>query len=136
MEPPTRYIDGNSPVITVNMKPQLLLMAALVVSATAQRSYSESDGQEVLRSGDLTMNVRVSKDEYAHLRVWWQLDNNSFTKIEDNFTAPQQTLILDNTTYSDLQFRLFESNREDWPIVLLSFEETGFTVSSAEGYLA
>ncbi|XP_071541376.1 uncharacterized protein [Panulirus ornatus] len=136
MEPPTRYIDGNSPVITVNMKPQLLLMAALVVSATAQRKYIRSDGQEVLRSGDLTMNVRVSKDEYAHLRVWWQLDNNSFTEIEDNFTAPQRTLRLDDKTYSDLQFRLFESNREDWPIVLLSFEETGFTVSSAEGYLA
>ncbi|XP_071540876.1 uncharacterized protein [Panulirus ornatus] len=119
------------------MKPQLLLMATLVVSATAQRMYIKSDGQEVLRSGDLTMNVRVSKDEYAHLRVWWQLDNNSFTEIEDNFTAPQRTLRLDdNTTYSDLQFRLFESNREDWPIMLLRYEDTGFNVSSAEGYLA
>ncbi|XP_071540871.1 uncharacterized protein [Panulirus ornatus] len=115
------------------MKPQLLLMATLVVSATAQRMYIKSDGQEVLRSGDLTMNVRVSKDEYAHLRVWWQLDNNSFTEIEDNFTAPQRTLRLDdNTTYSDLQFRLFESYREDWPIMLLRYEDTGFNVSSAD----
>ncbi|XP_071540879.1 uncharacterized protein [Panulirus ornatus] len=118
------------------MKPQLLLMATLVVSATAQRMYIKSDGQEVLRSGDLTMNVRVSEDDYVHLRVQWLFDNNSFTEIEDNFTAPQRTLKLDKMIYSDLQFGLFESNREDWPIMLLRYEDTGFNVSSAEGYLA
>ncbi|XP_071540874.1 uncharacterized protein [Panulirus ornatus] len=114
------------------MKPQLLLMATLVVSATAQRMYIKSDGQEVLRSGDLTMNVRVSEDDYVHLRVQWLFDNNSFTEIEDNFTAPQRTLKLDKMIYSDLQFGLFESYREDWPIMLLRYEDTGFNVSSAD----
>ncbi|XP_071541374.1 uncharacterized protein [Panulirus ornatus] len=119
------------------MKAQLILMAALVVSATALITPTKDEGQEVLPRGDLLMKVRVSKDEYAHLRVQWLLDNNSFTEIEDNFTAPQRTLRLDdNTTYSDLQFRLFERDGDDQPNVLLTFEETGFIVSSAEGYLA